>query len=333
MDSYKRYTDPLLQAASEGCTEALLALVDPGGGFETQDRHQRTLLHLAAAEGHTKTVTAILGGGANPDRWDRFHLTPLHYAATNGHVPTTRTLLLRGANPEVQDHYRNTPLFMAASVGCSETVIALLDHGAVLGARNQGQSTVLHLAAENGCTETVLALLDRGIFVDAVDANRQTALHLAAGADRFQTVLALIDRGATIDAQDVDGQTPLHHQMRARTDGIATAAALIAAGSTQAAALSLESSARGFSNERRRVLALDALLAAAELGHQPLLDRALRSSSFQGLALDAQAERLQAAVKHAGHHAHFQAVAYLRAIQARHTMDATAVDTARLRPL
>ena len=66
-------------------------------------------LHDAAKQGNTKAIVALLDVGADPNERDTNHASPLHWAANRGHTEAIVALLDAGADPNARDRGRVTP--------------------------------------------------------------------------------------------------------------------------------------------------------------------------------------------------------------------------------
>ena len=79
---------PLHEAASEGHTDVVIALIAAGADVNAQNERGYTPLHWAADRGHTETVRALIDSGADVNLADNSGWTPLHPAASSGHTET-----------------------------------------------------------------------------------------------------------------------------------------------------------------------------------------------------------------------------------------------------
>ena len=77
-----------------------------------QDLNQRLL--DAATNGHTETVTALLAQGADVNAQDKYGATALILAAQNGYAETVETLSAKGADASVKNNAGWTALMIAA---------------------------------------------------------------------------------------------------------------------------------------------------------------------------------------------------------------------------
>jgi ankyrin repeat protein len=203
-----------------------------------EDVHGATILHQAAAQGRTRIVSALLKAGMDVDITDHQDETPLFYAARNGHGRTIDILRRSGASLEATNANGKEPwavapkdlwtaltpparanewaltLIEAITEGRPQVVAAALE-------RNDSQrlvqmvdhegKTALHAAAAVGDSETITTLITKiGASIDTEDAvNRDTPLHTAAANGQVEAVRTLLDLGASQRAFNSDGHTPL----------------------------------------------------------------------------------------------------------------------------
>ena len=65
----------LVEAAKNGDTVSIKALLEAGADVNTTDANDRTALIWAAQKGHTETAQALLEAGADLNAWDRVYET------------------------------------------------------------------------------------------------------------------------------------------------------------------------------------------------------------------------------------------------------------------
>ena len=89
-----RKPSPLYQAAENGYTDLVKALISSGADANIMTEGRFTPLHAAAMRGRTKTVQALISSGADANvKTKSGGLTPLDYATLNGHTETEQVLL------------------------------------------------------------------------------------------------------------------------------------------------------------------------------------------------------------------------------------------------
>ena len=155
------------------------------------DEGGNTPLHEAAVNGNTEIVKALITAGADVNATDEDGKTPLYWAARNGRTETVQALITAGADVNAQNIYGHTPLHEAAVNRNTETVQAFITAGANVNAQNIYGHTPLHKAADCGHTETVRAFITAGANMDAKDKYGYTPLHWASTYGRTETVILL----------------------------------------------------------------------------------------------------------------------------------------------
>ncbi len=163
---------------------------DIGMALEPSDEHGWTPLMEAAWEGHTEAVKALLDAGAEINaREERFELSALMFASGRGHTEAVKALLDAGADPNLADNYRETPLMAASDKGHAEVIKALLDAGADPNLRNIDGLTALMSAAGRGYSEVVRHLMAAGAAINATDKNGWTARGHASFGNQIRFLL------------------------------------------------------------------------------------------------------------------------------------------------
>lgn len=170
---------PIFDAAAEGSTDAVVALLNHRAAHGAADSTGRTPLHVAAEAEHAEVCAALLDAGADPFlRYGADELSVLDLAAREGNVDLV--LAIARARP--------TGLSWASSRGYTA-----LHHAA---ARNEGL--------------VVDALLDARASVNATDAQGWTPLFDGCAKGSSDAVVVLLEHGADTDALDLEGRSPLH---------------------------------------------------------------------------------------------------------------------------
>lgn len=185
-------------------------------------------------------------------------------------------------------------------------------------------------AARKGDAPLLQDLLVRGADINARNEDGWTALHLARGNGRLDTVAALVVSGADIEIRSDRGQSPM--EVAVLIGGARMVLALIAAGSAEGPTLREKEIVHPFGS-LGRILRLDGLCAAAKLGHRLLLSHAIAVSNLDSISISAGLQRLRTATAHALTHDQPDAAAYLQALQAQRTIEASLAAAAAVPPL
>jgi len=201
-----KYT-PLIEAAANGLSKTVQALLAAGANKEAQNVNCDTALIKAAAHNHTKIVQALLAAGANIEARGIEGTTALIWAATHGYTEVAQVLLAAGANIEARDDLGSTALMLAASNGHAETLQALLAAGANIEIRNGDGNTALIWAVSNEKVDTVRVLLEAGANIEACDRFGVAALTLSRD-DMIDQLLEPLEWHASYTDFTANGTAP-----------------------------------------------------------------------------------------------------------------------------
>jgi len=152
--------------------------------------HRDNPLLQAARQGDTQALQALLSRGADPNQKDAGGLTALILSARAGAVPAVETLLRHGADPDLRGGVNAwTPLMHAVHKNQFGAAQALLDGGAPVDSRGRSGETALMMAAGYGYTPIVELLLEHGANPRAATPDGYNVLAAALGGvpdiDRF----------------------------------------------------------------------------------------------------------------------------------------------------
>lgn len=236
---------PIFDAAAEGSTEAVVALLKHKAKHSARDSDGRTPLHLAAEADHAGVCSALLAGGANPflrygdselsaldvavregnldivlaiiefspaglNSADSGGYTALHHASSRGAVPEISALLEAGAEVDAKDCAGWTPLFEASTQGSCDAVAVLLHHGANAKALDFEGRSPLHLAAQRGFVGTTRRLLTAGADVGRRFGRSEcSALDLAVVDGHVEVLRSIIATHRTAAEELIDGTDSL----------------------------------------------------------------------------------------------------------------------------
>ena len=218
---------PLIDAARDGDTVAVRALLAQGADVDAAEGDGTSALHWASYRDDIETVGLLLGAGADVNAANDLGATPLWTAGQNGSAAMVRRLLAAGANPNLTLLVGETPLMVAARSGASDVVELLLTAGAETEARGARGQTALMWAVAQHHTSVVAVLLSNGADVHArsdvwsqmmavpphgqPEYNRQTphggntALMFAARVGGVGSARQLVAAGANVDDTDARG--------------------------------------------------------------------------------------------------------------------------------
>lgn len=156
---------------------------EPGlADVSAQEQDDWTPLMQAAMEGQTAAVRALLEAGADVNAREKHGWRALTFAADKGSDPVIRVLLEAGADINGAAEHGYTALMAAGAGGHQDAVRALLEAGADVNAKDQYGATALMSGAQGGHPDVVRALLEAGAEVNAEDEHGGTALDAAGSA-------------------------------------------------------------------------------------------------------------------------------------------------------
>ena len=241
-------TPPLVDAAKNGDSATVLALLEDGVDVNAPQGDGATALHWAVHLSDLETADALIEAEADVNAANDLGVTPLWLACLNGDAPAADRLLTAGASANVVLPSGETALMTAARTGNVDVVELLLAHGADANAKegSQGQ-TALMWAIAQGHSDVVKTLIDSGADVhastdirhrrvntetsgfgreilDEVDMGGFTPLLFAARIGDLDTARFLLDAGASAREIAPEGSTVL---MVAAHSGHGAVAALL----------------------------------------------------------------------------------------------------------
>ncbi|RLA86891.1 MAG: hypothetical protein DRG34_06060, partial [Deltaproteobacteria bacterium] len=124
----------------------VVILFTPFTGTGATTKVNRAFLD-AAFNGDTMAVKALLAEGADVNVKDGIGFTALFGAARSGHTETVKLLLAKGADPNVRLPTSGTTALMYAALnGHNDIVVVLLDQGAEVNTKNNRGITSLMYA-------------------------------------------------------------------------------------------------------------------------------------------------------------------------------------------
>ena len=162
----------------------------------------KSLYFDAAREGRTDILDALIAAGAPVDARDRKGYTAFILATYNGHQDAASVLLARGADPCVGDKRGNTAqmgLAFKGNTAMSRWLIAATD--CAIDQQNHAGQTALMMAALFDREEMVEELLAAGADPALTDAAGNTAATLAEGQGLGKMLSVLRFHSETIRAK------------------------------------------------------------------------------------------------------------------------------------
>ena len=181
----------------------------------------------AAAQGRTADMKALLAEGAHVNAADAWGNTALLLVAGRGDLESTQLLLAAGARVQGMDAPLS-PLSSAALHGQAQVVRLLLRKGAKVNAGGSDGISPLAHAVQLNQLAAARELLQARANVAVKDGNGSGLLHSAVLNNRVQMVALLLEFGANPNAADADGLSPLYWaEFSAQSD---VAGLLVAAG-------------------------------------------------------------------------------------------------------
>ena len=190
-------------AASSGCADAILSLVNAGGKIDTVDKDGLTALHCASSRGHVECIEALLDlCGAEVDVRDHNGSSGLFYAVTLGHHDCCEVLTSKfKANPNLQDKKGRTPAHCGAAKGQLKTLKILQENKADLWIKNIRGDLPLHEAVHSGRKDLVQWLLaQKPEAVDFSNDEGRCPLHVAAINNHVEMCKIIIDFGCNLNS-------------------------------------------------------------------------------------------------------------------------------------
>lgn len=238
-----RWCTPLTDAATNGYSAVVEALLDHGADTELQegvDKASGTPLNRAIDYGYRSTVRILLERGANPQVFDIYNRTIIHSAAVNGQDEILQLLFEERVDVDINAQGTNgrTALHDAAYFDYCSTIEILFAHGARTDIRDGAYRTPLGVARDMDNTEAVklLSRLRREEMArdesvgplkhntTSIDSNEMELLK-ATKLGMTEAVQSYISRASTdpsidINVADLDKHTAVHLAISNRRFGI-----------------------------------------------------------------------------------------------------------------
>lgn len=211
----KTSTTPLHNAAKNGDSDIVKALIDDGTDIEQHDTNGRTPIQLAARHKQLDIINLLVDSGANINAKDNDGNTPLHKAISRGQLDLSSFLLEQGADVNAVDNDGYTPICLAALCRQADILVLLIENGADIKASDKYGSTLLHASARNNQHNIAKILIEHGANINTEDKSGYTALQYAEMV-RYNKVANLIqDHKRKIATFIKDVQQLLNNGLRA----------------------------------------------------------------------------------------------------------------------
>ncbi len=169
----------LIDAAANGKTDTLIALLKRYPDIDFRDYNNGTALFYATQNNHLDIVKILVYNGANMNYGLDNGFTPLMSACYNGYFEIAEYLARSGADLDMRDQYWATAIHYAVAMGHYYIVDMLLYYGADAHRLTyEGTSTVLE-ASLFGDTAIAQLLLNKGVDIDKENKLGYTPLSVA----------------------------------------------------------------------------------------------------------------------------------------------------------
>lgn len=245
------------------CREIAQGYAQIKTGASTVER-SRTLFS-AASRGCEKLALQVIADGGSLRSRNRSGLMPLSVAAAEGWIALVRLFLDRDAPIDARGVFGSTALFRAAAADRLDVVRELVERGADVHIRGRKANTVISAAAYMGNPEMVSLLLKKGADPLLVDQFGKSAMCYAAGRGFDDVVSVLLDGGVDVNARYGNGLSALMWAAGHSVD----------AGNNSAIRVIKLVTARGAQIDARDNRGRTALMIAAELGYEEVVDALL----------------------------------------------------------
>ena len=202
-------TMALVEAAGQGRTDGVLALLDSGLDVNAEGPGGSTALTQAADGGHAALVELLLARGADPDAPGPGSTSALIISAAQGRLDIVEPLLGAGAGPDLPGVGGTTALIQAIDGGHEQVIGALLSAEADPNLADSSGFRPIVLAASRGDVAAARPLVEAGADVNVRAPGGDTALILAVDSRRLELIRLFLDAGADPGAEGLGGRTAL----------------------------------------------------------------------------------------------------------------------------
>ncbi len=190
---------PLIAAAQNDKTEALVSLLNHKGNLQVQDTKGRTVLYWATRMGNTAVTKLILDTESSIiNSADIRGTTPLLIATERGFTKIVDALISAGADVDMCNDVGDTALIIAAKAGHKECLQLLVEAEADVDAVNKnGTNPLFHCMTD---ASSLSVLLEAGADPDMkVTSDERTVLAFLAARDVPECLQMLLEANAQFE--------------------------------------------------------------------------------------------------------------------------------------
>ena len=199
----------LIEAASSGNEDGILAALAAGADPNARDDNSNTPLMLCASQSlfgkERKIVEAFVKAKVKVDAVDKDGTTALMSAAAGGRDGMIRLLVENNAKVDLKDNDGWTALMYASSAGHWSAVKELIEAKADINLAEKKGWTPLGMALYQGRGSAAEHLIKAGAKIPEKGPNGMTAILLATYGRDLQCVRQVLESGAPLEGVDEDG--------------------------------------------------------------------------------------------------------------------------------
>ncbi len=191
----------LLDAATDGAKDKVLALLGQGVDIEVRNEDGNTPLMLAYLGGHKETMKVLLDRGADIHAQNNTGVSPVRAASAKGHADRLRMLLDLGAG--VTPELLNDLLFATATTGNADSIKVLLEKGADPNAKDRRGKTPLDIAVELNDNKSLSLFLAGRTPISP--ETKSAAFQASVQSGNVQAAQMFLDRGCDANMRTASG--------------------------------------------------------------------------------------------------------------------------------
>jgi len=195
----------LMQAAANGHTNVVRALLSKNANLDTQNTLGFSALMSATNKGYLEIVKLLVNGGANKNLRNKRGMTAMDIASTRKFAAIQRALRsaptvskpqgepAAGPASNLVSSNLNQQLFNAIVKRQPENAVEAIAKGAEVNLKTRKGVPLLNIATFNGQTQVVKAMIDKGVNPHIKDPKGETAIIVAAAKGHLPIVKLLTD--------------------------------------------------------------------------------------------------------------------------------------------